>query len=122
MNQSIRARFGIAILIVAIVAVVFPRPASAIISILNGSAQDDLRSGGINSSQSNLLQVTVTGTPPTAVPSDTPIPTVQSGFVRPQIAVRSYRTNPGEVQYGQDFKLIFRLRNEGQVHASNDCC
>jgi hypothetical protein len=51
--------------------------------------------------------------------TDTPIPTVQSGFVRPQIAVRSYRTNPGAVQYGQDFKLIVRLRNEGQVQASN---
>jgi hypothetical protein len=54
---------------------------------------------------------TVTGTPPTNTPS--------ASFVRPQIAVKSYRTNPGSVQYGQDFKLFIRLKNEGQVKASN---
>jgi len=48
------------------------------------------------------------------VPTDTP-----GSFVRPQIAVKSYRTNPGSVQYGQDFKLFIRLKNEGQVKASN---
>ena len=71
---------------------------------------------------------TVTGTPPTntpiptntSPPTETPTQSNQPGsFVRPQIAVKSYRTNPETVQYGQDFKLFVRLKNEGQVKASN---
>jgi hypothetical protein len=71
---------------------------------------------------------TVTGTPPTntpiptntSLPTETPTQSNQPGsFVRPQIAVKSYRTNPETVQYGQDFKLFVRLKNEGQVKASN---
>lgn len=71
---------------------------------------------------------TVTGTPPTntpiptntSQPTETPTQSNQPGsFVRPQIAVKSYRTNPETVQYGQDFKLFVRLKNEGQVQASN---
>src|SRR5688572_10057107 len=107
MNQHVRARLGSVILVVALIAAVFPTPASAIVSMLNGS-------------QSNLLQVTDTPTTTPVPPAtNTPIPTVQSGFVRPQIAVRSYRTNPVDVQYGGDFKLFVRLRNDGQVQASN---
>lgn len=50
--------------------------------------------------------------PPTA--TDVPGP-----VVRPQIGVQNYRTKPQPVQYGQDFKLIIKLRNEGQAHAYN---
>jgi hypothetical protein len=71
--------------------------------------------------QSNLLQVT-TNTP-TETPTNTPPPSstnAPSGSaIRPQIGVQNYRTKPGEVQYGQDFTLIVKLRNEGQAHAYN---
>src|SRR5262245_1844998 len=82
-------------------------------------------------SQSNRLQVTQTGTPPTNTPSptntpnptstNTPQPTATSSgsFIRPQIGVQNYRTNPVHVQYGEDFKLFVRLRNEGHAHAYN---
>src|SRR5919106_6690487 len=132
MNQHVRARLGSVILVVALIAAVFPTPASAIVSMLNGSQSSlfnngltatenlDAASGEIISRQSNLLQVTDTPTnTPVPPATNTPIPTVQSGFVRPQIAVRSYRTNPVDVQYGGDFKLFVRLRNDGQVQASN---
>ena len=65
---------------------------------------------------------TATLPPPTntSQPTATPTQSNQSGsFVRPQIAVKSYRTNPVTVQYGEDFKLFVRLKNEGQVKASN---
>ena len=56
----------------------------------------------------------------TAQPSETPTQSNQPGsFVRPQIAVSSYRTNPETVQYGQEFKLFIRLKNKGQVKALN---
>jgi hypothetical protein len=48
-----------------------------------------------------------------------PTPTAPAPALRPQIAVQNYRTNPGNVQYGQDFKLFVRLRNEGQTDAFN---
>jgi hypothetical protein len=132
MNQHGKARLGSVILLVALITALFPTPASAIVSMLYESPagllnagstvanNSDVASGEITSLQSNLLQVTDTPTN-TVVPqpTNTPIPTVQSGFVRPQIAVRSYRTNPVDVQYGQDFKLFVRLRNDGQVQASN---
>jgi hypothetical protein len=40
-------------------------------------------------------------------------------FVRPQIAIKTYRTNPVDVRYGQDFKLFVKLKNEGQAAAAN---
>jgi len=71
--------------------------------------------------QSLLLQVT-TDTP-TETPTNTPAPSSTSlpsgSAIRPQIGVQSYRTKPAEVQYGQDFTLIVKLRNEGQAHAYN---
>jgi hypothetical protein len=69
-------------------------------------------------SQSHFLQATLTETP-----TDTPMPSLTStplgSFVRPQIGVQNYRTNPVNVQYGEDFKLFVRLRNEGHAHAYN---
>jgi hypothetical protein len=68
-------------------------------------------------SSPELLQVT--GTPTTtstSLPADTPTP---GSVVRPQIAVQNYRTKPEDVQYGQDFRLIVKLRNEGQAQAYN---
>ena len=69
-------------------------------------------------SQSHFLQATATETP-----TDTPLPSSTSSpvgsFVRPQIGVQNYRTNPVNVQYGEDFKLFVRLRNEGHAHAYN---
>ncbi len=123
MNQHVRARIGTIVLLVALIAAAFPSPASAIISVLSVSSKADMVPGGIIMDQSNLLQATTPTETPTNTPvpasTNTPAPTVQSGFVRPQIAVRSYRTNPSEVQYGQEFKLFVRLKNEGQVKASN---
>ena len=42
-----------------------------------------------------------------------------ASFIRPQIAVKTYSTNPADVRYGQDFRLIVKLRNEGQASAFN---
>jgi hypothetical protein len=50
--------------------------------------------------------------PPTATSAPQPV-------VRPQIGVEAYRTKPQPVQYGQDFVLTVKLRNEGQVQAYN---
>ena len=51
-----------------------------------------------------------------ALQADTSTP---APFVRPQIAIKSYRTNPENVQYGQDFKIIIKLKNDGQAAAAN---
>ncbi|GAB4486207.1 MAG: hypothetical protein Fur0016_05760 [Anaerolineales bacterium] len=47
-------------------------------------------------------------------PTNTPGP-----FGRPQLAVKSYRTNVGEIRYGQDFNLVVRMENAGQYRAYN---
>jgi len=49
-------------------------------------------------------------TPPTATPAS---------FGRPQLQVRSYRTNVGEIRYGQAFNLVVQLENAGQFKALN---
>ena len=68
--------------------------------------------------QPNFLQATLTETPTnTPLPSETASPI--GSFVRPQIGVQNYRTNPVNIQYGQEFKLFVRLRNEGHAHAYN---
>src|SRR3989304_5702257 len=144
MNQQIRYQVRIVVLLVVFVVAIFQTPAYAI-SILSVAPSEitsasldagltvidkaDELPGEIINSQLDLLQAptsTPTDTPTnppaptsTSISTDTPPPTVKSGFVRPQIAVRSYRTNPVEVQYGQEFKLFVRLKNEGQVKASN---
>ena len=59
--------------------------------------------------------VTLNVTAPTPVPPTTaPLP-----VNRPQIAVKTYATNPADVRYGQEFKLTVKLRNEGQAKAFN---
>ena len=69
-------------------------------------------------SGSSLLQTT-----PTETPTNTPQPTSTSepsgSFIRPQIGVQNYRTNPVNVRYGEDFKLFVKLRNEGHANAYN---
>ncbi|HSL42627.1 MAG TPA: IPT/TIG domain-containing protein [Anaerolineales bacterium] len=54
----------------------------------------------------------VTEPAPTATSAPAPV-------VRPQIAVENYRTKPENVQYGQEFTLIVKLRNEGEAQAFN---
>jgi hypothetical protein len=56
------------------------------------------------------LNVAVQG--PTATTAAVPV-------VRPQISVQNYRTKPEDVRYGEDFRLIVKLRNEGQAQAFN---
>ena len=51
------------------------------------------------------------------VPTDTVAPS--GPVVRPQIAVENYRTKPENVNYGQDFRLVVKLRNEGEATAYN---
>ena len=59
--------------------------------------------------------VTLNVTAPSPItPTTAPLP-----VVRPQIAVKQYRTNPADVRYGQEFRLIVKLRNEGQASAFN---
>lgn len=40
-------------------------------------------------------------------------------FGRPQIVIDSYRTNVGEIIYNEEFNLVVRLHNAGQIRASN---
>ncbi|MCG2788285.1 MAG: IPT/TIG domain-containing protein [Anaerolineae bacterium] len=49
-------------------------------------------------------------------PTATPLP---PAFGRPQIVIDSYRTNVGEIIYNEEFNLVVRLHNAGQVRASN---
>jgi hypothetical protein len=64
--------------------------------------------------QSPLLQVT------TDTPTETPTePFGPVPVVRPQIAVQNYRTKPENVQYGQNFTLLVKLRNQGDAQAYN---
>ena len=76
----------------------------------------------LQNSQANFLQVTSTETP-TETPTNTPQPSSTSepsgSFIRPQIGVQNYRTNPVSVRYGEDFKLFVKLRNEGHANAYN---
>ena len=48
------------------------------------------------------------------VPTATPMP-----FGRPQLVMDSYRTNVGEIKYNEEFNLVVRLHNAGQVRATN---
>ncbi len=100
--QNKRSLIGLVIVGVMMVSAVLPFTASVVTAAQVPTATD-----------------TPTATS-TFQPTATPTQSNQSGsFVRPQIAVKSYRTNPGSVQYGEDFKLFIRLKNEGQVKASN---
>src|SRR5512134_4035655 len=124
MKQHAKARIGTIVLLVTLIAASFPAPASAIISVLSVSPpKADVVPGRISQDQSNLLQAATPTETPTNTPApastNTPAPPVQSGFIRPQIAVKTYSTNPADVRYGQDFKLIVKLRNEGQASAYN---
>jgi hypothetical protein len=67
--------------------------------------------------QSLFLQVTDTpSVTSTVAPTDTsePVP-----VVRPQVAVQNYHTKPEDVQNGQNFNLIVKLRNHGEAQAFN---
>ena len=78
-----------------------------------GSHIITVSSGGVPASGSASLDVSSSPPPPpTATSAPAPV-------VRPQIGVQVYRTNPQPVQYGQDFKLTVKLRNEGQAQAYN---
>src|SRR5688500_8131395 len=129
MNQHLRARIGTVVLLVALITAAFPTSAYAIpiLSISSNRTEINMVTNKANgapvevmNNQLNLLQVTETPTnTPEPTLTTTPVPTVQSGFIRPQIAVKTYQTNPTDVRYGQEFKLIVKLRNEGQASAFN---
>ena len=63
---------------------------------------------------SSFQQVTDTPTVETPTEPSGPLP-----VVRPQISVQNYRTKPENVQYGQNFTLIVKLRNQGEAQAFN---
>jgi hypothetical protein len=81
-----------------------------------GSHMITVSSGGVAASGSVSLNVSPPATPPPATATATTAP---ASIVRPQIGVEVYRTKPQPVQYGQDFKLTVKLRNEGQAQAYN---
>ena len=62
----------------------------------------------------SVTGLSLTVTAPGATATAAPVP-----VVRPQISVLNYRTKPENVQYGNDFTLIVKLRNDGQAHAYN---
>lgn len=71
----------------------------------------------------SFSSLTVLAVPPptnTPLPTATPQPTSTPGpFGRPQLAMKSFRVNVGEIRYGQDFNLVARMENAGQFRAYN---
>lgn len=63
---------------------------------------------------SGLTVAAPTTTPPIPPSTATPAP-----FGRPQLAMKSFRTNVGEIRYGQSFNLVVRMENAGQYKAYN---
>ena len=63
---------------------------------------------------SSIQQVTDTPTVETPTEPSGPVP-----VIRPQISVQNYRTKPENVQYGENFTLIVKLRNQGEAQAFN---
>lgn len=63
------------------------------------------------SSLTVLAAPTPTATPE---PTATPVP-----FGRPQVVIDSYRVNVGEIKANEEFNLVVRLHNAGQINASN---
>lgn len=63
------------------------------------------------------LQVTTEEPPAATFESFTVAAAAPTG--RPQIVIDSYRTNVGEIIYNEEFNLVVRLHNAGQVRASN---
>ncbi len=101
------SRFVSLSILIALLVITLPTPAYAI----SNSNLSPEKNGKLI-----LLQITDTPTN-TPIPTDTPVPS--GSVIRPQIGVQNYRTKPVDVQYGQDFTLIVKLRNEGQAHAYN---
>jgi hypothetical protein len=108
--KSVLFRFISSAILFALLVILIPAPAYADASLYHSPVRDGIRA--------ELLQATVTGTPPTATnaPTDTLQP---QPVLRPQIGVENYKTKPQPVQYGQDFTLTVKLRNEGQAQAYN---
>jgi hypothetical protein len=98
-------RFAALSLWIALLAILIPVSAAAGASSDPGSARSIL-----------LLQVTES---PTTAPPPTLTSLPAGSVIRPQIGVQSYRTKPESVQYGQEFVLIVKLRNEGEAPAFN---
>jgi len=66
-----------------------------------------------------LVALQVTDTATATVPAPTATLAPSGSVVRPQIGVQTYRTKPESVQYGEDFTLVVKLRNEGESNAYN---
>jgi hypothetical protein len=100
-------RFAALSMLFTLFVIIIPVPVYAN-SLLGGLSEKSDR-------HSVLQQATDTPTA-TSAPTDTSAP---QPILRPQIAVQNYRTKPEEVQYGQNFALIVKLRNEGEAQAFN---
>src|SRR5690242_20218511 len=100
-------RFAALSMLIALLFIIIPVPASAN-SLLGGSSEKIDK-------HSVFLQITDTPTA-TSAPTDTAAP---QPVLRPQIAVQNYRTKPEDVQNGQNFSLIVKIRNEGEAQAFN---
>jgi hypothetical protein len=96
-------RFASLSILFALVIVAIPAPAYAN-SLLGIS--DKIRKS------SSVLQVTDTPIAETPTEPSGPVP-----VVRPQISVQNYRTKPENVQYGENFTLLVKLRNQGEAQA-----
>jgi hypothetical protein len=102
-------RFASLSMLFALLIIMIPFPAYA--NTFSGLSLDR------NSGQPNRLQITDTPAATSSpAPTDTPEPLP---IVRPQIAVKNYRTNPENPSWGQNFTLIVKLRNEGDAQAFN---
>ena len=105
-------RFVSLSLVLALLVILIPVPAYAN-SLLSTSPE-------VGRGQLSILQIT--DTPTTPLPTETSAPTETAApipVLRPQIAVQNYRTKPENVQNGQNFTLIVKLRNEGEAQAFN---
>ena len=101
------SRFASLSMLIAMLVIIIPAHASANSLLVRSSERGHSRS---------VLQQ-VTDTPiVTIAPTETSAP---QPVLRPQIAVQNYRTKPEDVQNGQNFTLIVKLRNEGEAQAFN---
>ena len=91
------------LLVLVVVAIPAPAYANALLRTSEGSQRSSI-----------LQQITDTPTVETPTEPSGPVP-----VVRPQISVQNYRTKPDNVQYGENFTLIVKLRNEGEAQAFN---
>lgn len=90
-----------------------------LMNLAPAAASADSLTDPVRDGSRNIYQITDTPTTPVTPDPPTLTPPPPAPVSRPQIGVQNYRTRPEQVQYGQEFALIVKLRNEGESAAYN---